>query len=80
MSDPDNYRSEKEKKEGEEKDPILRFKKELISEGRLSEDEYMEIEQRVAKEVEEAIHFAEKECTDIDPDYIDVSRGVYAAD
>ena len=25
------------------------------------------------------IHFAEKECTDIDPDYDDISRGVYAA-
>ena len=79
MSDPDNYRTEKEKKEGEKKDPILRFKKELISEGGLSEDEYMEIEQRVAKELEEAIHFAEKECTDIDPEPGDVSRGVYAA-
>jgi TPP-dependent pyruvate/acetoin dehydrogenase alpha subunit len=79
MSDPDNYRTEKEKKEGEKKDPILRFKKELISEGQMTEDEYTGIEQRVAKELEEAIHFAEKECTDIDPDYSDVSRGVYAA-
>ena len=80
MSDPDNYRTEKEKKEGEAKDPILRFKRELISKGQLTEEGYTEIEQRVAKEVGEAIHFAEKECTDIDPDYIDVSRGVYAAD
>jgi TPP-dependent pyruvate/acetoin dehydrogenase alpha subunit len=79
MSDPDTYRTEKEKRAGEKKDPILRFKKELISEGGLSEDEYMEIEQRVAKELEEAIHFAEKECTNIDPEPGDVSRGVYAA-
>ncbi len=80
MSDPDNYRTEKEKKEGEAKDPILRFKKELISKGKLTDEGYAEMEQRAAKEVEEAIHFAEKECTDIDPDYIDVSRGVYAGD
>ena len=79
MSDPDTVRTEKEKREGERKDPILRFKKELISEGRMSEDEYMEMEQRVAKEIEEAIHFAEKECTNIDPEPGDVSRGVYAA-
>jgi len=79
MSDPDTYRTEKEKREGEKKDPILRFKKELISEGRMSEDEYMEMEQRVAKEIEEAIHFAEKECTDIDPEPFDILRGVYAA-
>jgi pyruvate dehydrogenase E1 component alpha subunit len=80
MSDPDNYRSEKEKKEGEARDPILRFKKELISERRLTEEGYTAIEHRVAKELEEAIHFAEKECTDIDPDYVDISRGVYAGD
>ncbi len=32
----------------------------------------------VAKEIEEAIHFAEKECTDIDPETFDILRGVYA--
>ena len=32
----------------------------------------------VAKEIEEAIHFAEKECTDIDPEPFDILRGVYA--
>jgi acetoin:2,6-dichlorophenolindophenol oxidoreductase subunit alpha len=79
MSDPDNYRDEKEKKEGEKKDPILRFKKELISKGRLTEEGYTEIEERVAKELDDAIHFAEKECTDIDPQPADVTRGVYAA-
>ena len=79
MSDPDTYRTEKEKREGEKKDPILRFKKELISEGRMSEDEYMEMEQCIAKEIEEAIHFAEKECTNIDPEPFDILRGVYAA-
>jgi TPP-dependent pyruvate/acetoin dehydrogenase alpha subunit len=79
MSDPDTYRTEKERKEGEKKDPVLRFKKELIVEKLLSEDEYTEIEQRVAKEVEEAVHYAERECTDIDPDTSDVLRGVYAS-
>jgi hypothetical protein len=37
------------------------------------------MEQRVAKEIEEAIHFAEKKCTDIDPETFDILRGVYAA-
>jgi TPP-dependent pyruvate/acetoin dehydrogenase alpha subunit len=78
MSDADTYRTEEEKREGEEKDPILRFKKELISEGQLSEDEYVETEQRAAKEVEEAIHFAEKECSNLDPEPLDILRGVYA--
>jgi len=30
------------------------------------------------KEIEEAIHYAEKECTNIDPDEFDILRGVYA--
>ena len=78
MNDPDNYRTDKEKKEGEGKDPVLRFKKDLISEGRLSEQEVMEMEQHVAKELEEAIHYAEKECTDFTPDPSDILAGVYA--
>lgn len=78
MSDPDTYRTEKEKKEGEEKDPVLRFKKELIAEGLLSADEYTSMEQRVAKQIEDAIRYAEKECTDIDPDPFEISRGVYS--
>ena len=78
MSDADTYRTEEEKREGEEKDPILRFKKELISEGQLSEDEYVEMEQRAAKELEEAIHYAEYECSNLDPEPLDILRGVYA--
>jgi TPP-dependent pyruvate/acetoin dehydrogenase alpha subunit len=80
MSDPDTCRTEKEKKEGEAKDPIPRFKKLLISKGQLTEKGYKDIEQRANNELEEAIQFAQKECTDIDPEYIDVSRGVYAND
>jgi TPP-dependent pyruvate/acetoin dehydrogenase alpha subunit len=79
MSDPDTYRTEKEREEAREKDPVLRFKRELIAEGLLSEDEYMEIEQRVKKEIEEAIHYAEYECSNLDPEPLDILRGVYAA-
>jgi TPP-dependent pyruvate/acetoin dehydrogenase alpha subunit len=79
MSDPDTYRTEKEKKEGEKGDPVLRFRKELISEGRLSENDYTEIEKRVAKEIEEAIHYAEVTCSNLDPNPLDILRGVYAA-
>jgi TPP-dependent pyruvate/acetoin dehydrogenase alpha subunit len=78
MSDPDSYRTENEKREGEKRDPLLRFKNELISEGRLSEDAYREIEQRSVKEIEEAIHYAEVECSNLDPEPPDILRGVYA--
>lgn len=77
MSDPDTYRNDKERKEGEKKDPIARFKKELIAEGVLSEDEYKRIEERIRKQIEEAIHYSEKECTDPDPS--DILRGVYSS-
>jgi hypothetical protein len=38
----------------------------------------MEMEQLVSKEIEEAINYAEKECTNIDPVESDLLRGVYA--
>jgi len=79
MSDPDTYRTEKEREEAREKDPVLRFKRELIAEGLLSEDEYKGLEQRVKEEIEEAIHYAEHECSTLDPETGDVLRGVYAA-
>jgi DNA-binding GntR family transcriptional regulator len=40
----------------------------------------MDSEGRAAKEIEEAIHYAEKECTDLDPEPFDILRGVYAGD
>ncbi len=79
MSDPDLYRSDEEKAEGMKKDPVLRFKSELLAKGKLTEKEYEAIEARVAKELKEALHFAEKECTNLTPTIEDVTRGVYSA-
>ena len=79
MSDPDNYRPEEEKAEGMKNDPIFRFKNDLLSKGELTEEEYAAIEERVARELKDATHFAEKECTDITPTAEDLLRGVYAA-
>lgn len=79
MSDPDHYRSDEAKAEGAKKDPVLRFKSELLSKGKLKEEEYEAMEERVAKEIKEAINFAEKECTNITPTVEDVMRGVYSA-
>jgi TPP-dependent pyruvate/acetoin dehydrogenase alpha subunit len=78
IADPDMYRTDEEKKAGEKKDPILKFKKELIREGVLSDDECDKIEDRVKSEIGEAVHFGENECT-IPADYSDILRGVYAS-
>lgn len=78
MSDPDTYRTDEERKAGEEEDPVARFRKELIAEGVISEDGYEEIEKRVKNEIDAAIDYAENACTDIS-DPSDILRGVYAS-
>lgn len=77
MADPDSYRTDAERKEGEEKDPVARFKRELIEKGLLSEEEYRSIEDQVCEEIEDAVRYAENECTPV-PDPSDILRGVYA--
>lgn len=76
ISDADKYRNDKERKEREKKDPIRRFKKELIAEGILTAEEYEEIERCVRDEIDDAVNYSENECTDPDPS--DIMRGVYA--
>jgi TPP-dependent pyruvate/acetoin dehydrogenase alpha subunit len=78
ISDADIYRTEEQKKEGEKKDPVARFREELLHEGVLTEAEYKKIEERVASEIEDAVRYGEKECTDPDP--ADILKGVYSED
>jgi len=78
IADPDFYRSDEEKKAGEAKDPVPRFKKELIAEGVLTEDDIEKIEDQVKNEINEAVHYGEKECTDF-TDYSYILEGVYAS-
>lgn len=58
--DPMTYRTEEEEKRWKKKDPIRRLKKRLIEMGRLTENDCKEIEKSVAKEIKEAVEFAEK--------------------
>ncbi len=75
ISDADIYRSEEEREEGKKKCPIGHFRKKLLSENVISEEEYIQIEKRAQEEIEEAVYYAEKECHDPDPG--DILRGVY---
>ena len=54
------YRSEEEMQEWEKKCPIRNFKLKLIEGGFLTEREMEEIEQKIIKEIEEAIKFAKE--------------------
>jgi TPP-dependent pyruvate/acetoin dehydrogenase alpha subunit len=76
ISDGDIYRSDKERQEGEKQCPILKFRKKLIAEKVITEKAYKEIEKAVRNEIDEAVRYAEEECTDPDP--ADILRGVYS--
>ncbi len=76
ISDADMYRTDKERRAGEKKDPLARFRKELEEEGVLSTEDYQRIEERVSQEIEEAVQYSENECTAPEPS--DILRGVYA--
>ena len=76
ISDADIYRTDKERQEGEKKCPVARFKRELISEGIVTEKDCEGVEKRVKDEIDGAVYYCEHECTDPDPE--DILRGVYS--
>ena len=60
MSDPAKYRTKEEVEEYKERDPIESTKNKLIKTFNLTEDEIEVINERVKKEVEESVKFAEE--------------------
>ena len=77
MSDADVYRTDEQRKEGEKQCPVENFKKYLMAQKVLTEEEYSKIQKRADEEIEAAVHYSEKECTDPDPS--DILRGVYSS-
>ena len=57
-SDPRVYRTREEEKAWKARDPILNFEKKIVEQGILTEKQVEELEDAVAKEVEEAERFA----------------------
>ncbi len=76
ISDADIYRDDQEREAGEKKDPLVRFKLEMIKEGVLDKSGYQSIIEQVDHEIEEAIQYSENQCSTPDP--ADILRGVYA--
>ncbi len=58
--DPQIYRTPEEIEEWKKKCPIKRFEEKLLKMGVLSEEKIKEIEDMIAKEIEEAVRFAEE--------------------
>lgn len=59
MFDPDLYRDKAEIEEWKKRGPIHTFSARLKEEGKLSEQEFLEIDARIAREVAAAVDFAE---------------------
>jgi TPP-dependent pyruvate/acetoin dehydrogenase alpha subunit len=59
MFDPELYRSKEEVEIWKERDPIELFRRRLVADGDLTEDDWAAMENDVAEEVERAVAFAE---------------------
>jgi acetoin:2,6-dichlorophenolindophenol oxidoreductase subunit alpha len=77
VGDPEIYRSKEEVREwqSESKDPILRFKKQLIERGLVDPSQLEALEISIRQEIEEAVSFAEESPV---PDVSDLLNDVYA--
>jgi len=77
VGDPQLYRSEEDVEECAKRDPIPRFRKKLVEDGITTEQELTQIDEEIAKEIEEAVKFA-RESPDPDPKeaYTDLPDGV----
>ncbi|MEE9324233.1 MAG: pyruvate dehydrogenase (acetyl-transferring) E1 component subunit alpha [Dehalococcoidia bacterium] len=60
MADPLEYRNKQEEEKWKKRDPIPLFKKRLLAEAVVSEEEMALLQKEVDREVEEAVEFAEK--------------------
>lgn len=77
VGDPEVYRTKEEVREwqSESRDPILRFKKQLIEQGVIDPVRLESMETTIRQEIEEAVSFAEKSPV---PDVSDLLNDVYA--
>jgi len=60
MSDPAEYRSRREERIWQERDPIKNFRRKLLHDGRSTEPQLDEIEKEIAAIIDDAVRFAEE--------------------
>jgi TPP-dependent pyruvate/acetoin dehydrogenase alpha subunit len=75
LGDADGYMDKTRKKDAMEADPVPRYRARLIADGVALEEQLLEIEARVDRDIREAIEFA---LASPYPDLIELRRDVYA--
>jgi pyruvate dehydrogenase E1 component alpha subunit len=75
MSDPGEYRSKREERIWQERDPIKNLRRRVLGERHVAEARLGEIEAAVAREIEEAVKFADESP---EPSVDELGKGIYA--
>jgi pyruvate dehydrogenase E1 component alpha subunit len=75
MSDPAEYRSKREERIWQERDPIKNLRRRMLGERHVAEARLGDIEAAVAREIEEAVKFADESP---EPSVDELGTGVYA--
>jgi pyruvate dehydrogenase E1 component alpha subunit len=77
MSDPAEYRSKREERIWQERDPIKNLRRRLLMEKRATESKLTEVENEVATTIDDAVKFADESP---EPSMDELGKGVYASD
>jgi pyruvate dehydrogenase E1 component alpha subunit len=77
MSDPAEYRSKREERIWQERDPIKNLRRRLLAEKRATEAKLNEVESEVAAAIDDAIKFADESP---EPSMDELGKGVYASE
>src|ERR1700688_1852232 len=77
MSDPAEYRSKREERIWQERDPIKNLRRRLLTEKRATESKLGEVENEVAATIDDAVKFADESP---EPSMDELGKGVYASD
>jgi len=75
MSDPAEYRSKREERIWQERDPIKNLRRRMLGERHVAEARLGEIEAAVGSEIEEAVKFADESP---EPSVDELGKGIYA--
>lgn len=75
MSDPAEYRSKREERIWQERDPIKNLRRRMLGERHVAEARLGDIEAAVAREIEEAVKFADESP---EPSVDELGTGIYA--
>jgi pyruvate dehydrogenase E1 component alpha subunit len=77
MSDPAEYRSKREERIWQERDPIKNLHRRLLAEKRATEAKLDEVEHEVAATIDDAVKFADESP---EPSMDELGKGVYASE